>query len=185
VWQVERHDTTDLTVNVDHDPPSKLYTSSLRLFWPRLVATCMGWVANDFAFYGNKLFQSTFIALLYPEVSSTVVVTSLTAISISQVHPAIADATAHSQLYSRRMLALCKRFDTPLRHASIHLLMCAVPFVDFLVPRLLPQATEFERMQWSVLNSAISLTGYWTAACFVDKPWYGRVRMQNIGKANA
>jgi hypothetical protein len=28
----------------------------------------MAWVANDFAFYGNKLFQSTFIALLYPQV---------------------------------------------------------------------------------------------------------------------
>lgn len=45
---MERHDATDITVNVDHDPQSKLYSSSLRLFWPRLVATCMGWVANDF-----------------------------------------------------------------------------------------------------------------------------------------
>lgn len=26
-------------------------------------------VANDFAFYGNKLFQSSFIAALYPDVS--------------------------------------------------------------------------------------------------------------------
>jgi hypothetical protein len=37
-------------------------------------------------------------------------------------------------------------------------------------------------MQWTVLNSAISLLGYWTAAVFVDKPWYGRVRMQSIGE---
>jgi hypothetical protein len=36
---------------------------------PRLTATSMAWVANDFAFYGNKLFQSTFIALLYPTVN--------------------------------------------------------------------------------------------------------------------
>jgi hypothetical protein len=33
-------------------------------------------------------------------------------------------------------------------------------------------------MQWTVLNSAISLLGYWLAAALVDKPWYGRRRMQ-------
>jgi hypothetical protein len=33
------------------------------------------------------------------------------------------------------------------------------------------QATPFERMQWTVLNSAISLLGYWAAAALVDKPW--------------
>ena len=38
-------------------------------------------------------------------------------------------------------------------------------------------------MQWTVLNSAISLLGYWTAAVFVDKPWYGRMRMQVRGAA--
>jgi hypothetical protein len=39
----------------------------LPLCRPRLTATSLAWVANDFAFYGNKLFQSTFIALLYPQ----------------------------------------------------------------------------------------------------------------------
>jgi len=33
------------------------------------------------------------------------------------------------------------------------------------------QATEFERMQWTVLNSAVSLMGYWCAAALVDKKW--------------
>jgi hypothetical protein len=66
---------------------------------PRLTATSMAWVANDFAFYGNKLFQSTFIALLYPK------------------------------------------------------------------------ATEFERMQRTVLNSAVSLMGYFCAAALIDKKW--------------
>jgi hypothetical protein len=33
------------------------------------------------------------------------------------------------------------------------------------------QATEFERMQWTVLNSAVSLCGYWAAAALVDKKW--------------
>jgi hypothetical protein len=46
------------------------------------------------------------------------------------------------------------------------------------IAALYPKATPFERMQWTVLNSAISLLGYWTAAFFVDKPWYGRRRMQ-------
>lgn len=26
---------------------------AFRKYWPRLVATCMAWVANDFAFYGE------------------------------------------------------------------------------------------------------------------------------------
>jgi hypothetical protein len=34
------------------------------------------------------------------------------------------------------------------------------------------QATEFERMQWVVLNNAVSLCGYWAAAALIDKPWY-------------
>lgn len=36
-------------------------------------------------------------------------------------------------------------------------------------------------MQWTVLNSAISLMGYWAAASVVDKKWYGRCRMQSNG----
>jgi hypothetical protein len=36
-------------------------------------------------------------------------------------------------------------------------------------------------MQWTVLNSAVSLCGYWAAAALVDKKWYGRLRMQNYG----
>lgn len=43
-----------------------MYRAALRWFGPRLFVTSFAWVANDFAFYGNKLFQSTFIAALYP-----------------------------------------------------------------------------------------------------------------------
>lgn len=32
-----------------------------------------------------------------------------------------------------------------------------------------------------MLNAAISLLGYYAAAALVDKPWYGRARMQNVG----
>jgi hypothetical protein len=33
-------------------------------------------------------------------------------------------------------------------------------------------------MQWTVLNSGLSLLGYWAAAALVDKHWYGRRLMQ-------
>ncbi|KAL3156851.1 hypothetical protein ABBQ38_001120 [Trebouxia sp. C0009 RCD-2024] len=35
-------------------------------YWPRLLATCGAWFLWDFSFYGNKVFQSTFIAVLSP-----------------------------------------------------------------------------------------------------------------------
>ena len=82
---------------------------SLYYYGPRQFVASAAWVANDFAFYGNKLQQSKFINLLYPG------------------------------------------------------------------------AVYYKQMQWTVLNSFIALTGYYTAAALVDKPWYGRVWMQNIG----
>ena len=81
------------------------------LYWPRQFAASVGWFCNDFAFYGNKLQQSFFIALLFPG------------------------------------------------------------------------QTAFGTMQWSALNSFVALTGYWTAAYLIDKPWYGRKTMQNVGFA--
>lgn len=38
-------------------------------YWHRLVATAGGWFLWDFSFYGNKVFQSTFIAILSPGAS--------------------------------------------------------------------------------------------------------------------
>ena len=43
---------------------------------------------------------------------------------------------------------------------------------------MIVQATPYKKQQWTVLNSFIALTGYYMAAWLVDKPWYGRVRMQ-------
>lgn len=47
---------------------------SLRLtfkyFGPRLLATSIGWFANDVFFYGNKLFQSEFISVILPNETS-------------------------------------------------------------------------------------------------------------------
>ena len=50
-------------------------------------------------------------------------------------------------------------------------------FINLLYPGL----PYYNQMQWTVLNSFIALTGYYTAAALIDKPWYGRVWMQNIG----
>ncbi|WFD38645.1 uncharacterized protein MJAP1_001606 [Malassezia japonica] len=33
-------------------------------YWHRLFASCFGWFANDFFFYGNKIFSGVFIALI-------------------------------------------------------------------------------------------------------------------------
>eukprot|EP00877_Chromochloris_zofingiensis_P002903 jgi/Chrzof1/12613/Cz07g01060.t1 len=109
VWSAERKDFTVLNREVEHKGALNLYRTSLYYFWPRMIATCIGWVANDFAFYGNKLFQNTFISILYPK------------------------------------------------------------------------ATAFEKQQWTVLNAAVALMGYFCAAWLVDKKWYGRRFMQTFG----
>jgi hypothetical protein len=41
-------------------------------FWGRLLGTCLGWCFNDFLFYGNKLFASTFIKIIDPAAASNV-----------------------------------------------------------------------------------------------------------------
>ncbi|PKI84522.1 hypothetical protein MVES1_001956 [Malassezia vespertilionis] len=33
-------------------------------YWHRLLASCFGWFANDFFFYGNKIFSGVFISLI-------------------------------------------------------------------------------------------------------------------------
>lgn len=35
-------------------------------YWPRILATAGAWFLWDFSFYGNKVFQSTFIKVLSP-----------------------------------------------------------------------------------------------------------------------
>ena len=82
---------------------------SIALYWPRQFVASMAWFANDFAFYGNKLQQGVFIALLYPTY------------------------------------------------------------------------TPFQQMCWSAVNSFVALCGYYVAAALIDKPWYGRKIMQNVG----
>lgn len=51
-------------------------------------------------------------------------------------------------------------------------------FQSRFITLLVPEATVFEAMQWTLLNSAIALVGYYVAAFTIDKPWMGRWRMQ-------
>lgn len=41
-------------------------------FGPRIIATAGGWFCNDVFFYGNKLFQSTFIKVISPQSANNV-----------------------------------------------------------------------------------------------------------------
>jgi hypothetical protein len=43
-------------------------------FGGRLLATALAWFANDVFFYGNKLFQSEFIAVITPQEKNNVLV---------------------------------------------------------------------------------------------------------------
>lgn len=46
---------------------SRPFAKYICLYWPRQFVASIAWVANDFAFYGNKLQQSRFIDFLYPD----------------------------------------------------------------------------------------------------------------------
>ena len=45
---------------------------TVQFFGPRLLATAGGWYCNDIFFYGNKLFQSEFIAVISPKTTSVI-----------------------------------------------------------------------------------------------------------------
>lgn len=78
-------------------------------YWPRIFGTALSWFVWDFAFYGNKLFQSTFIQVINPG------------------------------------------------------------------------AGLLEALEWTLLNSAVALVGYYFAAFTIDRTWMGRMRMQAMG----
>ncbi|EFJ43350.1 proton/phosphate symporter [Volvox carteri f. nagariensis] len=78
-------------------------------YWHRNFGTAMSWFVWDFAFYGNKLFQGTFIKIINPT------------------------------------------------------------------------ASLIQVLEWTLLNSAVALVGYYFAAFTIDKPWMGRMRMQMLG----
>lgn len=44
-----------------------------------------------------------------------------------------------------------------------------------------PKASIIEVLEWTALNSAVALVGYYFAAFTIDRPWMGRMRMQVRG----
>lgn len=54
-------------------------------------------------------------------------------------------------------------------------------FLSFVPLFLILQATPYKKQQWNILNSFISLLGYYLAAALCDKPWYGRRTCQTVG----
>ena len=87
----------------------KKHLVSIKYWGLREVIASGAWIANDFAFYGNKLQQGLFLNILFPT------------------------------------------------------------------------ATPYIKQQWNILNSFISLLGYYLAAALCDKTWYGRRNCQWIG----
>ncbi|KAJ5666935.1 hypothetical protein N7462_011344 [Penicillium macrosclerotiorum] len=83
---------------------------SLRLtfkyFGPRLIATAGAWFANDVFFYGNKLFQSEFIAVISPATSSIMPtwLWNLVNVGVSLVGYYLASFLVDNKLYGRKWM---------------------------------------------------------------------------------
>ncbi|KAF1959075.1 major facilitator superfamily protein [Byssothecium circinans] len=87
-------------------------TKSLKLtltyFGPRLIATAGAWFANDVFFYGNKLFQNQFIAVLTPGSKSVMVgwLYNLLNVGVSLVGYYLASFLIDNKLYGRKWMMI-------------------------------------------------------------------------------
>ena len=67
----EEEQKIEQKLNVNGSVGVRKQLVSLYYYWPRQWVASMAWVANDFAFYGNKLQQNVFLGVLFPTVSTT------------------------------------------------------------------------------------------------------------------
>ncbi|TID17058.1 phosphate transporter A-1 [Venturia nashicola] len=87
-------------------------TQSLKLtftfFGPRVLATAGAWFANDVFFYGNKLFQSEFIAVLLPNNKSVMVgwLYNLINVGVSLCGYYLASFLIDNKLYGRKKMMI-------------------------------------------------------------------------------
>ncbi|KAF2196030.1 MFS phosphate transporter [Delitschia confertaspora ATCC 74209] len=81
---------------------------TLTYFGPRLLATAGAWFANDVFFYGNKLFQHQFIAVLTPGSSSVMVgwLYNLCNVGVSLVGYYLASFLIDNKLYGRKWMMI-------------------------------------------------------------------------------
>ncbi|WVQ94676.1 hypothetical protein IAU59_001756 [Kwoniella sp. CBS 9459] len=78
-------------------------------FAGRLIGTTMGWLFNDFLFYGNKLFASTFIGIISPSSKGNVVTTwnwNLVNIGVSLVGYYLAALLIDNKFYGRKRMQI-------------------------------------------------------------------------------
>ncbi|KKY21486.1 putative mfs phosphate transporter [Phaeomoniella chlamydospora] len=94
---------------------------TLTYFGPRLLATAFGWFANDVFFYGNKLFQSEFIAVISPNNDSLMPswLWNLVNVGVELVGYYMASFFIDNKLYGRKWMQV------------VGFLMC---FIMFVVP---------------------------------------------------
>ncbi|KAH0543037.1 hypothetical protein FGG08_002645 [Glutinoglossum americanum] len=87
-------------------------TASLKLtftyFGPRVLATAGAWFCNDVFFYGNKLFQSQFIAVISPNDKSIMEgwLYNLINVGVSPVGYYLASFLIDNKLYGRRKMQI-------------------------------------------------------------------------------
>ncbi|KAF2498355.1 MFS phosphate transporter [Lophium mytilinum] len=81
---------------------------TLTYFGPRLLATAGAWFANDIFFYGNKLFQNQFIAVLTPNNHSVMEgwLYNLVNVGVSLVGYYMASFFIDNKLYGRKWMMI-------------------------------------------------------------------------------
>ena len=79
---------------------------TIKYFGPRVLATAGTWFANDVFFYGSKLFQSQFIAVLEPNTTSVMVtwLWSLVNVVVSLCGYYLASFLIDNKLYGRKWM---------------------------------------------------------------------------------
>ncbi|KAF1999523.1 MFS phosphate transporter [Amniculicola lignicola CBS 123094] len=87
---------------------SKSLKLTITYFGPRLLATAGAWFANDVFFYGNKLFQNQFIAVLTPNNKSVMVgwLYNLINVGVSLCGYYLASFFIDNKLYGRKWMMI-------------------------------------------------------------------------------
>lgn len=85
---------------------TKALTYTFTYFGPRLLATAGAWYANDIFFYGNKLFQNNFIAVITPSNKSVMVswLYNLINVGVELVGYYLASFLIDHKLYGRKWM---------------------------------------------------------------------------------
>ncbi|WVR04159.1 hypothetical protein IAU60_001158 [Kwoniella sp. DSM 27419] len=102
-------------------------------FSGRLVGTTMGWLFNDFLFYGNKLFASTFIGIIAPSSKGNVVTTwnwNLVNIGVSLVGYYLAAILIDNKFYGRKRMQIIGFLGD-----GVLFLICAIWYNELSTPQ--------------------------------------------------